>query len=312
MLRDGALHDYTTEEDALPALRGSLRVRDQVTRRFGQLDTLECRFDEFHADVIENQLLRAGLAAAAGTAGDPSVRRHVRRLETVFADLCAEGPAETAFYRARLTYGRRNERYRRAHELCFLLFDHLGVDDLYGSGKTESFAFLLDMNKVFESFATKLITEAFRGSRWQVMPQRHVHSVIRDRRTGKRYSSIIPDLVLSDRDEQVAFDCKYKLYGENARKISSADIYQVFLYAYALSTGEGSQSRAGIIYPATETTTSPHLAISRIEGPTTATLTGIAIDLLGIQQSLNDETAWQEQLTQIRTTLDHVLDPAER
>ena len=57
IVRDGLMYDYTTEEDSLPALRGSLRYREQATRRFGQLDVLECRFDEFHADVFDNQFL---------------------------------------------------------------------------------------------------------------------------------------------------------------------------------------------------------------------------------------------------------------
>ena len=35
LLRDGALHDYSEEEDSLTTLRGSLRLREQVTRRFG-------------------------------------------------------------------------------------------------------------------------------------------------------------------------------------------------------------------------------------------------------------------------------------
>src|SRR5690606_11407541 len=61
VVRDGLIHDYTTEDEALTVLRGSLRFREQAIRRFGQLDALECRFDDFHADVIENRLLRTGL-----------------------------------------------------------------------------------------------------------------------------------------------------------------------------------------------------------------------------------------------------------
>ena len=52
LTRDGLLRDYTTEEASLATLRGSLRYRDQAIHRFGQLDVLECRFDEFHADVV--------------------------------------------------------------------------------------------------------------------------------------------------------------------------------------------------------------------------------------------------------------------
>ena len=36
-----------------------------------------------------------------------------------------------SFYRSRLQYTRRNERYRRAHQLSLLLLDGVGVDDIY-------------------------------------------------------------------------------------------------------------------------------------------------------------------------------------
>lgn len=309
LVRDGLMHDYTTEEEALTALRGSLRFREQATRRFGQLDQLECRFDEFHANVIENQLLRVGLIVGSRFCSDKDVRRRLRRLESALADLCEAGPTDAAYYRERLAYGRRNERYRRAHELALLILDHLGVDDLYSAGRTESFAFLLDMNLVFESFMTAIIEEAFRLEPWHVSSQRRLNSVIKDRVSGKRYSTIIPDLVMSTSDEHVPFDCKYKLYGPSRRKLSSSDIYQAFLYAYALAD-EGERARAGLIYPAEHTTTSPHLAIAHVDGPVAAELTGVAVDLLGLQSALGDHDSWQHVLAEVRHAMQEVLEPA--
>lgn len=306
LVRDGLLHDYTTEEDSLPVLRGSLRFREQATRRFGQLDVLECRFDEFHADVIENRLLRAGLIAGSRFSSDKDVRRGLRRLEGAFADICEAGPPDGSFYRQRIVYGRRNERYRRAHELALLILDQLGVDDLYSSSRTESFAFLLDMNVVFESFISAVIEEAFQESPWRVSTQKRIRSAIKNRVTGKRYSSIVPDLVMSSGMDHVPFDCKYKLYG--SRKLSSADIYQSFLYAYALAE-DIEHTRAGLIYPAESTINAPYLGISRVGSPVNADLTGVAVDLLGLQVALGDEQQWAAALADIRAVVTTVLEP---
>ncbi len=308
ILRDGLLRDYRTREDSLTTLRGLLRIRDQAVRRFGQLDVLECRFDEFESDVLENQLLRSGLAAAARLCGDTSTRQRLRRLEVATAELCSVGPVDASYYRQRLTYTRRNERYRHAHELALLLLERLGVDDIFGSGRTDSVAFLINMNDVFEDFVTAVVNEAFEKTPWQASGQHREGRVILNRHTGKRYSSIIPDIVLSSGQEQVPFDCKYKLYGKGGKKISSGDIYQSFLYAYALSDGHfEAVGRAGIIYPASITGTSHHLEIKRLDGPVGARLTGISLDLLAMLRSLEDRQTWQETLSTVRDVVGSVL-----
>ena len=77
LLRDGLLRDYRTVEESLDVVRGRLRYRDQLLRRYGQLDQLECRFDEHDSDVPENQFIAAALLAARPQISDGAIRRHV-------------------------------------------------------------------------------------------------------------------------------------------------------------------------------------------------------------------------------------------
>ncbi len=305
--REGVIHDYTVEEASLPALRGTLRFREQLTRRFGQLDQIECRYDEFHADVLDNRLLRAGISTGVGLSRDHCVKRLMRRFDMMLAELCEVGPFDPSFYRERLHYTRRNERYRSAHELALLLLESSGVDDLYRQDKTKSFAFLLDMNVIFEAFVTRLIEDAFTASSWKANSQQRDRTVIRDRSTGRNYSAIIPDVVLDNGHDRVPFDCKYKLYG-SAKKISSADIYQTFLYAYAISKFDDSR-RAGVIYPSTHTSTAPHLEVGHVGSSASAQIIGVAIDLLAIQRALGDKIEWHARLDDIRHVLADILHP---
>ena len=56
-------------------------------------------------------------------------------------------------------------------------------------------------------------------------------------RAQRPYTNIIPDVVVERRGEsdcRVAIDAKYKLYDE--RGFDPGDIYQTFLYAFALGT----------------------------------------------------------------------------
>ena len=307
IVRDGLMYDYTTDEDSLPALRGSLRYREQATRRFGQLDVLECRFDEFHADVFDNQFLLAGVAAGARLCQSPKTRKRLRRIEQNLSMMTSKGPHDSSYYLDRRNYTRRNERYRSAHELCLILIDRTGVDDIYNSGSTKSFSFLLNMNDIFEAFVATMVDEAFAATEWRVTTGRKHRSVIKRLDTNKTYSNINPDIVMSDDRELVPFDCKYKLY-EN-KKLSTSDIYQTFLYAYSL--GDPDNPRAGIIYPSSKPGIQPRLGVSRVDGPGEAKISGIAIDLVNILNSRADRDRWDTTLAEMRCALQAVLESRE-
>ena len=55
----GLLHGYRTEEDALPTVRGRIRLEEQMGRRFGVGLPVEVRYDEFTDDILENRLVKA-------------------------------------------------------------------------------------------------------------------------------------------------------------------------------------------------------------------------------------------------------------
>src|SRR5262249_49086055 len=121
LLLAGLVRDYVSEDEDLTVLRGSLRLREQMTRRFGRLDLLACRYDDFHADILINQLVLTGLSVAARLPVSASLKRRLRLFEGAVAQVANVGPTQSAFYRERLNYDRRTEHYRPAHQLCLLL-----------------------------------------------------------------------------------------------------------------------------------------------------------------------------------------------
>ena len=70
-----------------------------------------------------------------------------------------------------LDYNRRNDHYRPGHVIARMFLRNLAVNDLYSPGTGESFAFLIDMNKLFEDFVTQLLVRAFAGTDVRVRPQ---------------------------------------------------------------------------------------------------------------------------------------------
>jgi 5-methylcytosine-specific restriction enzyme subunit McrC len=181
---------------------------------------------------------------------------------------------------AEIEYNRRNDHYRPAHVIARMFLRNLAVNDLYAPGAGESFAFLVDMNKLFEDFVTQVLIRVFAGTDVRVRPQARDRTLVRDARTGRPYAAVIPDIVLerSSIDRRVPVDAKYKLYDE--KKIDSADIYQTFFYAWAYANRETvDDARSFIVYPGDHSSSGAFLSAHTARGSLGATIRAIPIDV---------------------------------
>ncbi len=275
----GMLQDYVTRDESLTRMRGRLLPYEQVVRRYGQIQTLECRFDEFETDIVENQLIAGALSIAKRVAIDEQARRLAGRAHAIFSEV-ADPVASTA-ETPQLEYNRRNEHYRPAHVIARMFLRNLAVSDLYSPGAGDSFAFLLDMNRLFEDFVTRMLTNTFADSHVRVRPQARDRTLIRDARTGKPYAAVIPDVLLERTVGQpirVPVDAKYKLYDE--KKIDQSDIYQTFFYAWAYADPLGSaDAPAFILYPGASGSVGTYLAAHAAWHTRGASIRAIPIDV---------------------------------
>lgn len=251
VVKGGLLSDYVPREDVLPALRGRLLVDHQLTRQFGRLDQVECRFDEHETDTPENQILAAALAVCSRRTGDREVRARIRRLENIFGEVCDPSGADLRLIRETLVYNRMNEQYRGAHSLAWFIVDGLGIRDVLAAGRTRSFAFLIDMNTLFERFVWRALESICARHGLRVQYQRKDRSILWDTSRERPYASVIPDLLVERANSAAALpiDAKYKEYDQ--KRPSPGDIYQTFLYAYAYERHEFEHVPAAlIVYPA--------------------------------------------------------------
>lgn len=235
VLRRGLLSGYVEREDDLPIVRGRILSDRQVLERFGQLDRIICRFDELEHDVVENQLLTAALQVASPLVTSVGLQRRISRLRGVLEPICDTDQLDLAGARTTVTYNRLNAHYETAHRLGWILFDALGMDDLLAPGDVRSFSFLLNMNQLFERFVTRAVEQILSAARYRVTSQISFKSVVWNVSSQRPYANIIPDVVVERRgqsDCRVAIDAKYKLYDD--RGFDQGDIYQTFLYAFAL------------------------------------------------------------------------------
>jgi 5-methylcytosine-specific restriction enzyme subunit McrC len=280
VLRRGVRSDYTVQEEALGVLRGRFLFERQLRKRPERLDKLECRYDERSADIFDNQLLLAAIERCSARAVHVNIRRRASRVRSRLAQICdAQG---IALPRHAISYDRLNGHYRQAHELAWLVLEGTeGLDDLYASGDTRSFAFLLDMSRLFERFVERVMELAATACGAQVFFQRPSGSVVRRAESGRTYSRLIPDVLLRSNDPPATLpiDAKYKRYSE--RKVDPADIAQAFLYATSLgSRPKGGPPSALIAYPAESSDLERlPLTVRRAHGGELAAVTALGIPI---------------------------------
>jgi 5-methylcytosine-specific restriction enzyme subunit McrC len=227
-VEQGLLQGYKTIEEALPVLRGRIRVGDQIARRPGVKLPLEVTFDEFTIDIPENQillaavhrLLRAPIAA-------PSARRSLHRLRLQLA-----GVSELARGRALPTWipSRLNTRYQPALHLAELVLASQSFEQQAGDVHVSGFVF--DMPKIFEDFVSVALKQALAPRHGESHMQHTIH-MDEDRHVPMR-----PDFLWTSRSgHRVVVDAKYK--AERYDGFPQADLYQLLAYCTALEVPNG-------------------------------------------------------------------------
>lgn len=310
LIRDGLIRDYHSVEDNLDVLRGRLRVREQFLRRYGQLHRIECAFDEFDGDVPENQLLAAALQLAAPRTGNLDVRNGARAFGGVLNEACQVRTRDADWYHRTIRYARRNDRYKPAHELAKLVLRGLALSEHVDKSTLNLTSFMVNMNAIFERFVTRLVINSLAGTSLRAHAQLTIRAVILDEETGDTYSRIRPDLIIEDTTtgHTVPIDVKYKLY-DSEKKISSADIYQSFVYAYSVGA-QLDTPRAGLIYPSTTSIPGPALYIKPLASAKPARIRGAGLDIANMLDAIAEPS--QDALhARVRNIIREVTDLSE-
>lgn len=226
----GVLQGYRTVDDALSLVRGRMLAGPQITRRFALPLPVEVRYDEYDADIPENQIL---LAACRFGLTVPRLRDDTTdRLLHVIARLDGVSHLTAGSPRPLWRLSRLNDRYQGALRLAELVLDHLSFET--GGGARRAAGFVVSMWKVFEDFVTTALAEALSAvpGVTHTQPQYSVNLDI-DGLVPMR-----PDLVhVHAGRPALVVDAKYK--AERFDGYPNADAYQLLAYCTALGLDRG-------------------------------------------------------------------------
>lgn len=202
-LRLGLYREYMIMRDNLTTLRGKYLIDENIRHNITP-QRIYCEFDEFSMDNPLNRFFLFAVKTLMPFAPD---RRELRMIEAILDETAYERIDIARNYR--IDYNRLNARYRESVEIGMLLLRHL--IPLFSSGK-RSFAFLFDMNVLFERFIGRIVREIEPDT--QLQTERNFGNL-----------KLKPDIVTP----QMIIDTKYKRV-RGKEDVSAADKYQMFAY----------------------------------------------------------------------------------
>lgn len=245
----GPVRRYQTVEDELPLLKGKWRLEAQF-RGPDRAHRFTVAYDEFTVDIPLNRVFRFVVERLSRVSRSMLNRRLLGDLRSMLDDVTLL-PVMTIADAEQITLDRLSARYEPLLNLARLFLDG-GALQIAG-GETSLFAFVFDMNQLFEGF----IAGFLRRHRSEALPAELQSStiVVQSRgiqrhlaqSEGKPFFRLKPDLLLHQESQVVLIaDTKYKTLNADDRKlgISEADFYQMFAYAQRFAC-----SRVLLLYP---------------------------------------------------------------
>ena len=158
-LRRGVVAHYQHQRDDLTGVRGKIAVSRQVSALWNRMDRIACEWDEFCADTPFNRLLKCACLEIRKRTTHPVARGLLSDCAWMLDEAADVAPAVALRQTQRLIWTRATERYRNSFELARRLLRDLSPE--IEGGAHNSWAFLVDMNAVFEGFCRAALEAKF-------------------------------------------------------------------------------------------------------------------------------------------------------
>lgn len=224
LVRRGIHRAYVDREENGRYLRGRLLMAQHLHSNQLLQNRIYQQRNEYTEDVLENQILRHTLARLTRQNYRQShLRQRLRRTLLAFAGV-EPAPIRPSDCLG-VHYNRLNERYRSRINLAHLLLQHLSLEGR--AGKHRFFAFLFDMNQVFELFVAHYLRERFAAHpSLSVEIQPTIWLDMDQKERGR------PDLILRrGRQRVLIMDTKYKTFDGMP---AEADRNQMVTYCHTM------------------------------------------------------------------------------
>lgn len=298
--RRGVIRGYQARDEDSPTLRGKWRIGDQL-RRPERRHIFAVTYDEFTADNPPNRVFRFVVERLWRLTRSADNRQTLDLLRNWMEDVTLL-PAVSAAAASPALLTRMHQNYAPLLTLARLFLEGGALQ--LASGDQETFAFLFDMNRLFESFLVNFL----RRHRTEILPPHlqtcdllpQTHGAARYLATtgGKPVFRLKPDVAFRAPDGKFPFllDAKYKILNPTDSRlgISQSDFYQMYAYVQRYDC-----PRSLLLYPQTVGTSAPLGRTFTLEGDKI-----VEAASLDLRLDLMNPASRQSVITQLRKLLE--------
>jgi 5-methylcytosine-specific restriction enzyme subunit McrC len=254
----GAYRTYHTVKDSLPVLKGKWLISEQLKYPARQ-HIFTVAYDEFTADNQLNQVFRFAVERLWQLTRDSGNRQLLGQLRQ-WLDEVTLLPSVTIADANPAQLTRLSQHFRPLLNLARLFLD--GGTLQMTAGDLSTFAFVFDMNQLFEAFIASVIyrhrSEIFDDqlADCELLTQSHGTTMFLARRGERNVFQTKPDLAIRKAPDYfpLLIDTKYKRLDKSDLKlgVSQSDFYQMYAYAHRYEC-----PRVVLLYPQMEGTVEP-------------------------------------------------------
>lgn len=250
----GPHRSYMRKEEYLPLIRGKWQITKQLAHRPHVKTEFMVAYDEFTMDTQLNQIFRYVVEKLIVLTADPLNFRLLATVRSWLADVTVLSRVRPGALKP-IHFDRLNGRFRVAFNYAMM---YLGQESMMlDAGRRPSFAFVLDMNRLFELFVAKFIKRYQRDILRSASSPLKINTQSRGKRLhllrretdDRDFIRLRPDIMLSGSHHGycLIMDTKYKRLGADISnpKFYAGDLYQMLAYMTRYGCKE-----SALIYPA--------------------------------------------------------------
>ncbi len=197
-LQRGLYKQYITYQENLQVLRGKYLINENLKYNFTN-QKIYCEFDEFSPDNALNKFFLYAIKIFFRHAKD---KKGLKQCELMLDEVAYK---HLDINKLEMHFDRLNRRFEKSFEIAIMILKR--YIPLFSKDK-QSFAFLFNMNELFENFVGKMIPDA------KLQNQRNFGNL-----------ALKPDIII----DNLIIDIKYKKVS-NREDLSTADKYQMYVY----------------------------------------------------------------------------------
>lgn len=226
----GVTREYDYRSENLSVLRGKIGIVEQIRLNAANPERLFCHFEEFHADILLNQIIKTTLRFLAKISNNQLNQRSINELLMVYESVT--DIAKSAIRWEALKFNRLNIRYEPICNLAKLFLKATPQD--VTSGNTHGFSLFFNMNELFEEYIGRVTRRQFQQEDFRVCFQGPIRYLAKDKESQRNVFAMKPDIIgFKENQSMWIIDTKWKTLSIRDAKdgIAQSDVYQVYAYA---------------------------------------------------------------------------------